>query len=290
MKMNCQPEGCTVPLSTMSIAVMLTQSTIGMKRSSKMAPHNHDYHNDPTFQCLLSSQREHLSRLNSLHNIGQRVHRDIDVTRSHGGWAEPMNESIGFETFRNDMLAPSRRLSMGIGADDLILADQKVESDFFTVSLFDDVAKKVIEDSHHEPTIKRRRSFLSYLNELFEHDSELGMPPIPARKRSRNRVEYNDSDDEDYGVIVEDASSDEDSEDQQNCPLPTMNPADVKQSLVTFDETMRRSQDSQQQIHDWDRKMGLKRSHSKTMRLSSRSRKQLRQFTQKDIINISKWA
>lgn len=42
--------------------------------------------------------------------------------------------------------------------------------------------------------------------------------------------------------------------------------------------SMKASQDSQQNIHDWDKKMGLRRSHSKTMRASSRSRKQLQEL------------
>jgi hypothetical protein len=40
-------------------------------------------------------------------------------------------------------------------------------------------------------------------------------------------------------------------------------------------EIMEASQTSQQNIHDWDRKMGLKRAHSKTMRESCRSRKKV---------------
>ena len=42
--------------------------------------------------------------------------------------------------------------------------------------------------------------------------------------------------------------------------------------------SMKASQDSQQSIHDWDRKMGLRRSHSKTMRASSRTRKKLQEL------------
>jgi len=41
--------------------------------------------------------------------------------------------------------------------------------------------------------------------------------------------------------------------------------------------TMTASQASQQSIHDWDKAMGLRRSHSKTMRASQRSRKKLQE-------------
>mmetsp|Transcript_1607 Transcript_1607/g.3171 ORF Transcript_1607/g.3171 Transcript_1607/m.3171 type:complete len:772 (+) Transcript_1607:132-2447(+) len=45
-----------------------------------------------------------------------------------------------------------------------------------------------------------------------------------------------------------------------------------------FASTMEASQASQQAIHDWDRKMGLRRAHSKTMRESCRSRKRVLDF------------
>jgi hypothetical protein len=56
--------------------------------------------------------------------------------------------------------------------------------------------------------------------------------------------------------------------------------------FAKFSVAMERSQKSQQDIHDWDRKMGLKRSHSKTMRQSTRSRKKLRAIFKTDIIRI----
>jgi hypothetical protein len=48
-----------------------------------------------------------------------------------------------------------------------------------------------------------------------------------------------------------------------------------------FVVAMDKSVESQQDIHAWDRKMGLKRSHSKTMRLSMRSRKKLKAILKK---------
>lgn len=50
----------------------------------------------------------------------------------------------------------------------------------------------------------------------------------------------------------------------------------LRREFVNFVVAMEKSMKSQQDIHDWDRKMGLKRSHSKTMRLSMRSRNRLR--------------
>lgn len=64
---------------------------------------------------------------------------------------------------------------------------------------------------------------------------------------------------------------------------PNVDPQKLKEIIEAFTYAMERSQKSQQNIHDWDRKMGLKRSHSKTMRQSTRSRKKLRSLLKKDI-------
>jgi hypothetical protein len=57
----------------------------------------------------------------------------------------------------------------------------------------------------------------------------------------------------------------------------------MKEIMMAFTDAMVKSQKSQQAIHDWDRKMGLKRSHSKTMRLTMRSRKKLRMMLRKEL-------
>ena len=61
----------------------------------------------------------------------------------------------------------------------------------------------------------------------------------------------------------------------------------LKQTMEMFYDAMSMSQKSQHAIHDWDKKMGLKRSHSKTMRLSMRSRKKLKAMIKKDMLNLS---
>lgn len=58
----------------------------------------------------------------------------------------------------------------------------------------------------------------------------------------------------------------------------------LKRTLDSFTSAMNESLKSQQCIHEWDKKMGLKRSHSKTMRLSMRTRKKLRLAMKKDMI------
>jgi len=258
-----------------------------MKRSSKMAPHDDKFQNDATFQCLLSSQRELLSRLNSQQKLVQPSRRDIDTPTMSGRWANATNHSIGFETFRNDNIALSKRMSLGVGADDLIMPGREFDPDQLSESLYDDAIKKGGKYAHHGTTNKRRRSTLSFLDYIFENGPEPTIAMEPLQKRARKRVEYNDSDDDNYGAVVEDAYSDDDqvTDDDDFSPWTVL--GEAKNMLIAFDAAMGRSQDSQQQIHDWDKKMGLKRSHSKTMRLSSRSRKLLRQFTQKDIVFLS---
>ena len=49
-------------------------------------------------------------------------------------------------------------------------------------------------------------------------------------------------------------------------------------SIPQFASAMEATQASQQAIHDWDRKFGLRRAHSKTMRESCRSRKRVLEF------------
>ena len=61
----------------------------------------------------------------------------------------------------------------------------------------------------------------------------------------------------------------------------------LKETMEMFYDSMSMSQKSQLAIHDWDKKMGLKRSHSKTMRLSMRSRKKLKAMIKKDIVHVS---
>ena len=61
----------------------------------------------------------------------------------------------------------------------------------------------------------------------------------------------------------------------------------LKEKMEMFFDAMSMSQKSQHAIHDWDKKMGLKRSHSKTMRLSMRSRKKLKTLIKKDMLLLS---
>jgi hypothetical protein len=62
-------------------------------------------------------------------------------------------------------------------------------------------------------------------------------------------------------------------------PNEPLMPANIgADSIGSFKSTMDKSQKSQQDIQSWDKKMGLKRSHSATMTKTTRSRKQLRKL------------
>lgn len=253
-----------------------------------MAPLEERYENDSTFQSLLVSQRELLSKLNYEKQLEQEQQK---MNERASAATAPSNLSIGFQSFRCDNVVFSKRFSIGVGNDNFILPDSSFDSDPYTPSSFYpiDGGKKRPKDGSNDDAIenKRRRTTLSFLDYLFDKNEDSDKR---RKKTEKTRVEYNDSDDEDYGVVIEDASdsdeSDNDDDFENVSSRPRIDPTEAKDKMVSFEGAMGKSQDSQQAIHDWDRKMGLKRSHSKTMRLSSRSRKKLRTLMQKDIDHL----
>jgi hypothetical protein len=99
------------------------------------------------------------------------------------------------------------------------------------------------------------------------------------KKTESTLVTEAETDDEvDDEVAVDDAPAVDSPVDPVDATVDpaTVDPAQVQNIVQAFRAAMERSQYTQQSIHDWDKKMGLKRSHSKTMRLSARSRKKLR--------------
>ncbi|KAL7468251.1 hypothetical protein ACHAXS_008483 [Conticribra weissflogii] len=56
------------------------------------------------------------------------------------------------------------------------------------------------------------------------------------------------------------------------------------ETTISFASAMETSQFSQQSIHDWDRKFGLRRAHSKTMRESARSRRKVLELLKGDLL------
>jgi len=74
-------------------------------------------------------------------------------------------------------------------------------------------------------------------------------------------------------------SQDSSFEPNQDRPITNITAA----RLAKIASAMEASQTSQQNIHDWDKKFGLKRAHSKTMRESCRSRKKVLDFLKREI-------
>jgi len=265
-----------------------------------MAP----YYNDATFQSLLSSQRELLCKLqfeDSLKTSNSSKKRQHQEPLLASDCMNSSNLSIGFET--GQKIHNTEPLSLGIGNDNFVIPDPQLDTEpFYDPFLEEENCSKKRRKFHEEDDFdnpKRRRSTLGSFSQIFERCDEEAVdiapqspirdhcaPTAAATTPTNSYVVYDDSDDDDdYGVIVETV---EEPDCEQPLPSHHHSHSKIRQRLVDFEHAMERSQDSQQKIHDWDRKMGLKRSHSKTMRLSTRSRKKLRQLLKKEIMHLSK--
>ena len=150
---------------------------------------------------------------------------------------------------------------------------------------------------------KRRLSSLGFLSSSFFDDhlqpgrrESLTLifgskvePPVIAEPEIEEEPEVvvvdGDADSDDEPDVT--GSESESAFDSKDVDKPKIDPGKVKRVMMAFNKAMEFSQKSQQSIHDWDRKMGLKRSHSKTMRLSARSRKKLRSILKKEIIFLA---
>jgi len=111
---------------------------------------------------------------------------------------------------------------------------------------------------------------------------------------SCNNTEDGDSSsDDDYGVFMEDVVENDrkevDGYIMQPPSYPILGIEQTRGRIVSFKSSMRKSFRSQHKIHEWDRKMGLKRSHSKTMRQSMKSREILCNFMGSGFVCISQF-
>merc|ERR1712232_953732 len=158
------------------------------------------------------------------------------------------------------------------------------------LNLFNPIDSPVMKDESYERN--------SLLNDIFEEGSKDMKHNVIFGDRDLNDLNTrvvspileDPSDDEDYGVFVEDADSDVDHcyrEKEKSVSEEQAEAKKIRIQIESFDAAMRQSFKTQQRIHRWDRKMGLRRSHSKTMRLSMKSRKRLHKLLQRDIIHLS---
>jgi hypothetical protein len=260
---------------------------------------NYDSQNDEAFLKLLSSQRELLQQLNyegSLRRSGPPKKRFSIVGNGDfaGTFNVLTNSSISDPGNAMDLLTYSKRLSLGVGSDQFILPsfnDLMTDGDEHLKGA-SSKADKFLDFECDEPVWvkrQRRRSTLGYLRSIFQDDSRLvdstqplmqSVFPEETRRESMQPLsKYVDSicnsDPLDHDVMMEPII--------ELKPSTKIDEGQMKSYMEAFASAMEKSADSQQSIHDWDRKMGLKRSHSKTMRMSSRSRKKLRGIVKKEI-------
>jgi len=260
-------------------------------------------HDDTAFQSLLSSQRQLLRMLNLEKGNDVLQEKPYASCYSNTDFSNDLihnatNVSIGEVSNRSEQVLCSRRTSIGIGSDIYILPDfepNKIDSDFMPLGNGEgDQKTRKIDADDNTKRIKRRRSTLVFLQYLFDkqEDRPASMDVVKQAEIMeaeaadvRPNGDYGDSDDDDYGVYTVDVYDDV----LNQTEFIEIDPAEcVRQQFVLFESSMEKSQGSQQAIHDWDRKMGLKRSHSKTMRLSSRSRKKLRSIVKKQVSHMER--
>lgn len=270
---------------------MLAHTSSHQLMQSAAMPPLETMHNDEAFLNLLSSQRELLTQLNRENamrreqHAGAQNHLPAKKRGSFLGMVDPltlMNRPI-IERRGSIDLFFSRRMSLGMGNDSFILPNMYPDQ---ALGDFDDaMSLKGDLDFTESPAariMKRRRSSLGLFSSLFFED------PKQARRFSMASLgrpvdERNDAKPEFDTLQHEHIESSPKRLKIDPKFDPSIDPETLKKTMEAFAAAMERSAKSQQDIHDWDRKMGLKRSHSKTMRLSSRSRKKLRTILKKEM-------
>jgi hypothetical protein len=175
-----------------------------------------------------------------------------------------------------------RRSSLGI-VSALIQADPRILSSRRS-SLVSTVSKSFLdggsthsyqaENMSSQPLVDSTISFETcdpsdLTSQILPQDNNMGKTALSTIKNDRFII--TEKREEEFPVMRLDPSID----------LPTLT-----HMIKMFADAMNSSTKSQQDIHDWDRKMGLKRSHSKTMRMSMRSRKKLRAVMNKEMATI----
>jgi hypothetical protein len=274
---------------------------------------------DEAFLSLLSSQRELLNQLN-MGNMMRRAEQAPveDQPRTEGGGGGSLlapeargltNMSIAERRSSMDMLfTMSKRFSMGgMGYDQSQGTYPSYTGDLYQGEAdgrnFDDrdvastkykmreKADAHQDEPHTQHKKKRRLSSLGFISSSFfeDHLKEARRDSTDFLSQPSVDDMPNDPHDDDSVHLENDEDDDEEREQDAVSLEPfgmtehSKSPAEVKSVMQGFTSAMEVSQKSQQDIHDWDKKMGLKRSHSKTMRLSARSRKKLRATFKKEM-------
>lgn len=247
--------------------------------------------NDEAFMTLLSSQRELLKRMNMERNI-RREHQIYDIPnneRRHGsiiGHVDPLsllNTPIVEQRGNMDILFPNRISHFGVGNSFGIPPSAYNATQ-------EETKKKALELSDPTKKTKRRRSSLGILSNALFWDEQQKHHQVSRRLSMISNLSgltgiATDAFDQDF---VFESFEPEPALVSKSVELdPNIPPETVRSNLNALASSMEKSTKSQLDIHAWDRKMGLKRSHSKTMRLTMRSRKKLRAILKKDINSLS---
>jgi len=258
---------------------------------------NSNTQNDDAFMTLLSSQRELLCQL--------KQERDSAASKADLPKKVCMQKMKNKSSKKPYASKPKnkrtleKRDSLGLGTDTLVLLST-LEYEPMTTdtskSKNNGKRKKrrissmgFLSSSFFEDCVQSRRNSLVSVVKQCENESKRLFDVTEAiySSISDDHNELPDPIDldvvrSDDAIAKEDIDTEETDEDNRTCAVehekPNVDPELLKVTFDSFSSAMDKSQQSQQDIHSWDRKMGLKRSHSKTMRLSSRSRKKLKAF------------
>ena len=270
-----------------------------MMQFSRNRETNHQ--NDEAFLTLLSSQRELLNQLKreTATYVGKKKNFPSGGRfYSSGGIVEATKTEI--ERRSSIDLLLSKRLSLDLSTDNFALPGISYDSAMGDLSFQsmrenrDHSSEKKRGrkgcDSYMDAPVKRKKRRLSSLGFLkpsfFEDHLEVSSrrnsivsvtkPEDPVKEEFKMELVAESKKDPE-------ATSKDDSAPASDLKHAEVGPEKMKRTMVAFRDAMAKSQESQQSIHDWDRKMGLKRSHSKTMRSTTRSRKKLRSILKAEI-------
>ena len=243
---------------------------------------------DEAFLTLVQSQRELLQQLN-MENAIRREQTALGLPspgkRGSNLGVNPfslMNRPIDEHRFeRRASVDLLRRMSIGMGNDNFVIQTMHDEAPGFTHK---DTSYDMRGYSTPKKTKRRRSSFgMSLSGLLYEEPCQ----PQQSRRLSLLSILSKHSEVDDTFPLEYLPLDTQESPTKKPRPAPQMeidvDPKSLKITMEGFASAMAKSAKSQQDIHNWDKKMGLKRSHSKTMRMSMKSRKRLRSMMKKEL-------
>ena len=246
--------------------------------------------NDEAFLILLNSQRELLNQLNMENATVRREQTAVGrlPSRKRGSilGVDPfslMNKPIiERRVERRASVDLLRRMSIGLGNDNYIIQTMYDEAPGI-IAHKDTSYDMRVYSSPTKQARRRRSSFGMSLSGLLYEEA---YQPQQSRRLSLLSIlsRHSEVDDmlEEYAPFEKLESP---TKKRQTTPEMKIDidPKALKTTMESFASAMAKSAKSQQDIHDWDKKMGLKRSHSKTMRMSMRSRKRLRLIMKREL-------